>query len=350
MVGHLEQPGPQRGRGGEQVCLRLALGIAGEQHPPGTLVDAQDQRHLVDLVVAAGEGPTRGRGQDVHGQVPQRRALARRRLGDRHAGGGRGLPERRLDAVVGVDVAQPHRPDTHPLEHPREPRAVVRVGVAEHDEVEPSHPVAAQPRGDRGLVRATVDQDPCPTALDQDGVALPDVDGGHGQRARDRARDRDQQRPTHHHHGRGHPCRAAPTSSQQPGTGPHRHQQDGRPVQRHHWEVGHLRSPEHDPQRQVGQGEDDTGGPGVHDGHHRGHGDDHRGECCGGHGEQVGGDRGQWDLADPDQQHRRHGNLGADGDGRQAGEGPRPPMQSSCDPRGDDQHAGGRGGREQQAQ
>jgi hypothetical protein len=60
---HLEEPGPQRSRLAQQKPLGRDLGVTGQEHPPWTLVDPQDQRHVVDLGVAA-ERPTAGRGQD----------------------------------------------------------------------------------------------------------------------------------------------------------------------------------------------------------------------------------------------------------------------------------------------
>lgn len=67
VVRHLEQPRTKCARLAEQDPLGCDLGIAGQEGSPRPLVDPEDQRHVVDLGIAA-ERTTTGRGQDGEAQ------------------------------------------------------------------------------------------------------------------------------------------------------------------------------------------------------------------------------------------------------------------------------------------
>lgn len=196
VVWHLQQAGAQRGRCREQARLGLALGVAGEQRASRSLVDAQDERHLVHLGVRPREGRPAVRSEDVHRQAAHRGPLARHRLVDDDTSCPREGPQ--VDGgVVLVDRPQPQGPDPHPVEDGGQATDVVGVRVAEDDEVQPPDPPSTEPAGDLVLVRPAVDQDACPAALDQQRVALPNVDGGDGQRRRRGAGDGHQQGRPH---------------------------------------------------------------------------------------------------------------------------------------------------------
>jgi hypothetical protein len=76
-----------------------------------------------------------------------------------------------------VHGAEPERADVGLAQHGRHPAHVVRVGMRQHHEVQRPHPASPQPGG-RRVVAAGVDQDARPAGLDQQGIPLPDVDGG----------------------------------------------------------------------------------------------------------------------------------------------------------------------------
>lgn len=193
VVGHLQQPGTQGSRPLQQDRLTLLLDIAGEQGPLVATVHPQHQRHLVGLAVAAEEGTAaRGR-QDVHVESPDGRMLARHGFEDGRVTRRGRLAQPRLVGLVGGDRAQPHRPDVDGLHHGRQPHGVVGMGMAQDHEVQRPDPAPTYPRGDGVLVGPPVHQDPRATPLDQDRVALADVDGRHGQARRCRTGDRDQQ-------------------------------------------------------------------------------------------------------------------------------------------------------------
>jgi len=85
VVGHREQLGPELLRAPrEQVGLRVALDVAGGQHPPAVVVEPQDVGTLVQLTPREPVGPT-GRGmEDLHPQIPDLDLLAPRWCPYRH--------------------------------------------------------------------------------------------------------------------------------------------------------------------------------------------------------------------------------------------------------------------------
>ena len=114
----------------------------------------------------------------MHGQVADAGPLPGHGFDDRDVAHGGGLPDLFLERGVGVDGAHPHRPDRHARQHGRQAGGVIGVRVAEHHQVQAGDAATSQPRGHLVLVRAPVDQDPRAAPLDQDRIALSDVDRG----------------------------------------------------------------------------------------------------------------------------------------------------------------------------
>jgi hypothetical protein len=225
VVRHLEHPRPQQVRTAQQPLLGDHLGVAGQQDGAVAAIDPQDERVVVE---AGAVEAVRRRPQHLDDGRAEREAVPGPRGHDRHAAAARrgmGL-DRRAD---GSGRIQGHRPDqerTHPsaLQHGRQPAAVVVVGMGQHDHVQAAD--AAPPQvgpGGSGL-GAAVHEHPCrpPVAvgrLQQDGVALTDVEQRDGQRSRGRGlpqggRGGQGHRDSHTGQGRGGQARVTRTGDQ----------------------------------------------------------------------------------------------------------------------------------------
>ena len=284
----------------------------------------------------------------MHGQATDPRVLAGDGSGHRHAA----VVGHGADALHGrgvVDVADPQATDGQPVEDGRQPCGVVGVWVAEHDEVEPPDAAASQPLDRRVLVGTAVDQDPRAATLDQDRVALADVDRGDGQDRGGRTSHGHDERGGHGH-DRRRPGPPGSTWHQEPARHRHDEREQCGACRRHHGEVGQATGRQDQAGGKVGQGEQQAGRGGVDDGDDRRRDRDHR--RCGRRRDrdQVGRDRRERHLADPQEQHRRDRDLRPDRHGDHARERSRPPVEAASHQRRHQQHPGGGGRGQQQAE
>lgn len=202
MVGDLEEARRKPPRHGREQCLLAGdLDVAREQRDASTPRDPQHERGVVDLPVATEERTTRRRPQDLDVEIPDAGALPGRRLCHHDTAFGGHVRDPLAEVVLDRDGAPPQRPDAGVPEHVDQPAGVVGVRVAHDHHVEPVVPVASQPRGGTA-VGAGVDQHARVGRLDQDGVALADVDGRDAQVLRGAADDR---QPRHDERDRGGP-------------------------------------------------------------------------------------------------------------------------------------------------
>jgi len=206
----------------EEQGLDGRLGITGEQHPEGAVLEQRDDRGVVD--VALGQRPGRvGIGWEEDGQAragvegmhlagaSQDGPCAAFRRGQRE--------EARIGRVVVGPPAIEHEAHAVARQRGDEARHVVLVRVGEEHEIDPSLPegkrLAESLRREIG-VRPTVDEQRRPRrGADEDGVALADVEHGHVQPAVGLSGKRQAR-----HRGCGGECqRYRPEHSGQPGRG-----------------------------------------------------------------------------------------------------------------------------------
>jgi hypothetical protein len=190
----------------EQLGIDFLFDVTRQQEPPARHGSEQDDGHVVD---AGPRVPWRPRNAATHRPQHLERDVVhgesitgREQAAGRRAAGELGCPGR----VPRTRAEHPRfegAPDAIPLEQEGESRDVVLVRVGEHDSVQPAVPrrnppieLDEQPVG----IRAAVHQQPAaPRALDEDRVALADVENGHGRTSRrslddDRRRQRDRRR------------------------------------------------------------------------------------------------------------------------------------------------------------
>ncbi|HSK21748.1 MAG TPA: hypothetical protein VK906_01160 [Egicoccus sp.] len=189
------RPARVGGRAGLQVGLRRPLRVAGEQRPSPRPGGPHDQGAVVRLAVGVPVRPSRAGSEHRQLDVADDRPVTGHRRADRDLPFGGEREHLGHPGHVRLERAQPDRVDADGAHHLGHAAEVVGVGVGHHEQVEAATAVGAQPACG-ALVAAGVDEDPRPRGLEQVGVALADVDGGHGQLRR--------QPPPDHH--RRHSC------------------------------------------------------------------------------------------------------------------------------------------------
>ena len=203
VVGDLEQVDP--GDRLAQVRVDLLLDVAGQQEPSALDRTEQHDRHVVDAapgVGRLGRDLAAARPQDLETDLVDRHPVTRRK---QH--GGRAPDPRQLGGpgrIPGTRAAHAGLEDLFdpvPAEQQREARDVVLVRVGQHDRVEPAIPGRDQAveLDEQAIgIRAAVDQEaPAVGALDENRVALADIEDGDGRRS---CGSLDRDRPCH---GRG---------------------------------------------------------------------------------------------------------------------------------------------------
>jgi hypothetical protein len=172
----------------QQAGLRVGLGVAGEQDRTGVVADAQDEGVLVEVVRERAVG---GRAEHLDERAPEREALA----------GGDGLERdgatardrvcvdgaaREVGAGARRGGADDEGADVEPFEDARESAAVVGVRVGQGDDVEAGDAALAEQSQREAGVGAAVDEHSRRAVgawrLDEQGVALADVEGGERER------------------------------------------------------------------------------------------------------------------------------------------------------------------------
>ncbi len=177
VVGNLQQARAQAGGCGQQVVLSRTFDVAGQERDPPSPSEAQHYRGLVLLAVGPAVGTACGWSENVQTQSPDRRASTRSGVRDRNLAR-LGLVEQLCDTrKIARQSRQPERPHPGLGEHGGKAIGVVGVRVAEDDEVEVPLGRAAQPTT-RFRVGSPIHEDAGSRRLDEDGIALPDVDGG----------------------------------------------------------------------------------------------------------------------------------------------------------------------------
>lgn len=323
------------------------------------MVDPEDEGVLVQGTASEPVGVAWRGMEHFDPQITDRRNLSGGRGPHRDGPVGRERQQLVRMRQFGGQGRHPQHVDVEGFEDGGHTADMVEVGVAHHREVEVAAAVAPQPAGG-GFVLPGIDQDAGTGRFDQERVALPDVDGGHGETRRWNPSDhRGHARRDQRDHDR---CRQPPIRrrarpacprSQQPDARGKERDDGGRPC--------HLdgAAPSRQPRRGVEYyGSRDTGDceqpgahPGMHHRHHRADETDRRGQTRGRNGEEVGGDRHQLDRAEGAQQQWDDGDLRTDGDGSQLGNPPRQTsLQTGTDKGGDHQNACGRGGRQKQSE
>lgn len=248
----------------------------------------------------------------------------------------------------------PQRPDVKLLDDVHQPAAMVGVGVGQHHQVEVAPARASQPPHGGG-VGPTVNEDRRAGRFDEHGVALADVDRGHGQAVRRRPGTRDRQRAIRDG-GRRHQCCESCGPLPRPQRQPRQHargshqgpwpQRRNRPADRPQAMSGSQDDREWRPRRRHNQLADawmrhrPDGGDAAHHGR--------RGRSRDGH--QVRRNGRQPQLTVVEQQQRRHGRLRPERDRDQTCSRRRQPRQASPDAGRDGEHAGRSRRRQEQTQ
>jgi hypothetical protein len=337
---------------GEQVGLGSAFRIARQQDAAAAAGGADHDRGVVELAPREAVGASRRWTKHLEPERPEGDRVADGDVADRDAASGGDREELVGFGQVGRDGPVPHGADGEAPQHLRCATDVVEVPVRHHQEVEPPSPVLPQPPG-RGGVLARIDEHPRPGRLEEEGVALADVD--RGEREPDGGQTPGQL---------GHPARRDQDDDgehgppRDPGAWP-RQQPHADPDERRHrqraCEVGSgvevleaVRRREHYVGRWAGQREDRAAGGWVEQPDGAADEREDGGDRGGGDGDQVGRYRGDGDLAERGEDDGDHGDLRADRDGGELGDATRqPPRQVGPDPRSDDEDPRG-GGRRQQ--
>lgn len=227
---------------------------------------------------------------------------------------------------------------------------MVGVRVAEDDEVEP--PSGRPQPAVRPLVAATVDEERRPGGLDEDRVALADVDGRHRELANRDERGGERQRGDGEARGRdqpGAPASASAAGQQPPPAGSGRDDADRTcRLDRDAVAVECACRAEHDRERRAGHGEErggGAGGDGPDECRRRG---DRRGDRRRGNRDHVRGDGDQRNVTERAQQQRSDRKLRPERRGQEGCRPLRQPGEAAADVRGDHQHPEGGGRRQQQ--
>ncbi|HVL53566.1 MAG TPA: hypothetical protein VM344_04845 [Vitreimonas sp.] len=163
--------------------IDLLLDVAGQQEPSSTDFAKEDDGHVVDARPAVGRFLGDGaavRPQDGEPDLVDGQSIAGEQVASRDSRCGE---TRKPGAIAGARPAHSrlqHPPDAVALQQQGEAGDMILVWVAQDQCVESAVP-RRQPlvkRQEQAIgVRAAVDQDPpAPRALDEDGVALPDVE------------------------------------------------------------------------------------------------------------------------------------------------------------------------------
>ncbi|MEX0658269.1 MAG: hypothetical protein WD080_03965 [Egibacteraceae bacterium] len=194
VVGHLDDVGAQTPGVAQEAALCELLHVTGEQQSPARRRHPQDY----GVVVVAGADRAVGRrAQHLDGGFAEREAHPGPHRHDRHPGALRGSVRGGHGWGEGLGVAPGRgRPDQERAHvQARQDRGqaghMVVVGVAGHDRVEAAHPPPPQVgQGSTGLGAPVVEQAGGRVAghLDEQRVALPDGERGHGQRVHRRRR------------------------------------------------------------------------------------------------------------------------------------------------------------------
>lgn len=324
VVGDGHDVGAEPLRMAQEGALGELLGVTGEQQATGGGGDAQHD----GVVVVAGAGQAAGRwAQHLDAGLPEGEAPAGVQGGGRHAaglgsrGGGQGRWGQGLCGVPGGGRPDEERPDVHRGEDGGQAADVVVVGVACDHDVQVTDAAPAQGRPDGlGFGAAVVEHARRRVAwdLDEQRLALPDVERGDGQRV-------DPGRGPHRGPGCGCQRERHGTGEQRgPAASPdeRRHEQEAgggrcemcRAEHRPHREgLGH---PQHRRQGRGGKHGDAAprAGRGL-----RGDGSDqadHLREPGRRDGDEVGGHRRERDPVEPREQRGGGPRLGAEGDGQ----------------------------------
>jgi hypothetical protein len=338
----------------QQVGLRGALRVTGEQDP--TVVGrrgAHDDRRLVQLAALVPVRTPRRWTEHLQRQRADRHPIARHDVADRHAPLMGDRQELGRLGQLGRDGPVPDRPHLEPPEHLRSTPDVVEVAVADDEQVERAPTVLPQPAG-RGPVLTRIDQHARTGRLEQEGVTLPDVDGGQRQRRREGAaghvRDERGAEEDEARHER---------SSREPG--PRRREQppadgDERQHRERAGEVGPALEPlerlgddEHHPRRRPGQRHHEPASWGVEQPDGAADEGQHGGDGSRRDGHQVRRDGSDRQLTEAHEEHRHDRDLGTDRDGGELSRPSREPRrQVGADTRGRHQYPRGGRGRQQQ--
>lgn len=329
VVRDLQHVGTQPLRGAEQTQLRLHLGVAGEQQDRPAVLDAQDDRALVEVAAEA----LVGRGAEhLGGRAADPQAVPCDDVAHRHIASARGGPHgfhgrrhaTRFRPSIPRDVRRrQEQPDADPAQHGRQPAGVVVVRVRQHDSIQDADPRRPQGRERRVGLRAAVDEDAGAGHLDEHGIALPDVEDHHPERRGGRRLGHRQDRRDDRRGGeQRRRAREAPAHRER-GDGDY---QDGRAevLQVHHRAASEQLGAGQDDARRQPRQQGDRRGAAVphlrdersHDAHDARHGSGRDGDEVGRDGRDRGTvareqqDRCHTDLrpdARPDQLPQRHG-------------------------------------------
>ncbi len=355
VVGHGQHVGRQPvGPVDQQVGLGLALDVTREQHPGPAVGDPQHEGGLVALAAREAVRAAGWRMQDLDREVTEVDGGPLDRCADGHAArrrlrqqpGGRGQP--------GGQRPGPHRPDAHPPQDLGDTADVIEMGMGDHHQIEMTTAMPTQPAR-CGPVLTGVDQHAGPRRLHEERIALADVDRRHPQPLWGQApghRREHRQREGCHQDARGQPTWSVTVPGQQPHGPRSRGDERERPA--------HVDRATATGQR-LGDGQDDRGTrPGqreaagretdVDDRQSRRDEGDRRRHDRRRHRHQVGREADEVEFAEGGQQHREHGELGSDRHPDQRRDPPRHARRQAIpDHRGQQQHAGGGGRGEHQA-
>jgi hypothetical protein len=181
-MGHLEEVHARKAPG-EEPGVDGLLGIAGQEEPAAADLAEQDDRRIVDPGTGPGRVERNGpsvRPEDAKPDGVDRERIAGREDADLHPAVGEGAAPGGVRRAGPAHPVLEHAADAISLEEEREAADVVLVGMRQHDDVDPS-----VPRRDAGVecdeegigIGSAVDEKArAALALDEDRVALPDVE------------------------------------------------------------------------------------------------------------------------------------------------------------------------------
>jgi hypothetical protein len=199
-MGHLQQVEAAAVRDACRQELRVdaLLDVAGQKQATGAEAQVQHRRHVVDAGAGVGwlrRDAAARRPADVHGRIVEAQPIA---CGEPSPIQSKPVERLVEGRVAGSRATHPdlgHGPHTVSLEEEGKAGHVVLVRVGQHDEVDaaiPGRELRVEDDEQAVGVRSAVDEHPAPgVALDEDGIALPDVQHGQPQASVGSGRDRE---------------------------------------------------------------------------------------------------------------------------------------------------------------
>jgi hypothetical protein len=313
----------------QEVGLRLDLDIASDQDASIAVMNARDDRGLVQFTPSPAVRTPGWGMQDLEVQVTDDGAIADLWGADGDAAFARHIEQFLHVRDGGRHRVEPHGVDPDRSQDVRNTSDVVEVGVGHDDQVEVAAAVRPKPPGS-GVVFAGIDQDPSGRGLDQEGIALSHVDRGDREVVRSQSAHHDRKSSgdqAGERDGDRQPGGPRSPGGEQPDTATEERRHGGR--SREFCRAAHtgegVGGPQHHASRQPSDREQRRAQVHMDERQHRPGEGQHGRECRCWHRDDVGWDGGHRDLAERHEQQRNHGDLRPDRDGGHIGQPSRHP-------------------------